>query len=106
MSVLVSPPPPPRLRRWAAACLDLIFPPACAHCGRYGYRICPRCAQLVEPVPQILAAMDDEDLDAAALADRLAGDFDLGERDAATALIAERLEELAELGLVDRIVGA
>ena len=51
MSVLVSPPPPPRLRRWATTCLDLLFPPACAHCGRYGYRICPRCAQLVEPVP-------------------------------------------------------
>lgn len=61
---------------------------------------------VVEPVPQILAAMDDEALDAAALADRLAGDFDLGERDAATALIAERLEELAALGLVDRISGA
>lgn len=54
MSVLLSPPQPPRLRRWAAACLDLLFPPACANCGRYGYRICPRCAQRVEPVPRTI----------------------------------------------------
>lgn len=51
MAVLVSPPLPRHLRRWAAACLDLLFPPACAACGRYGYRICPACAQKVEPVP-------------------------------------------------------
>jgi ComF family protein len=51
MSVLVPPPSPPLLRRWANACLDLLFPPACAACGRYGYPICPSCAQAVVPAP-------------------------------------------------------
>lgn len=51
MSVLVPPPPPPLLRRCADACLDLLFPHACAACGRYGHRICPACAQAVIPVP-------------------------------------------------------
>ena len=39
------------LRAWTAACLDLIFPPACAGCGRAGQRICPECAQRVAPAP-------------------------------------------------------
>jgi ComF family protein len=51
MSVLVPPPPPHFLRRCAEACLDLLFPHACAACGRYGHRICPACAQAVTPVP-------------------------------------------------------
>jgi ComF family protein len=42
------------LRRWATTCLDLIFPPACAACGRYGFRICPECAQQVQPVPSTI----------------------------------------------------
>jgi ComF family protein len=54
MSVLVTPPPPPLLRRWADACLDLIFPPACAACGKAGHRICPTCAQAVVPVPHTI----------------------------------------------------
>lgn len=54
MSALVSPPQPNLLRRWATSCLDLLFPPACAACGRYGFRICPDCAQLVEPVPELI----------------------------------------------------
>ena len=54
MPVLVSPTPPNRLRRWAAASRDLLFPPACAICGRYGDRICSQCAQQVEPVPTTL----------------------------------------------------
>lgn len=59
-----------------------------------------------EPVPQILAVMGNDALDAAALAARLTASFDLdGEGDAA-ALIAERLEELAVLGLVERIADA
>lgn len=51
MSILVSPPAPGRVRRWANTFLDLLFPPACAVCGRWGWRICPSCAQHVEPVP-------------------------------------------------------
>lgn len=54
MSVLVPPPPPPVLRRWADSILDLLFPHACAVCGRYGYRICPACAQTVVPVPDTI----------------------------------------------------
>lgn len=59
-----------------------------------------------EPVPQMLDVMGDDALDAAMLAARLASVFDLGEQDDAVALIAERLEELAELGLVERVCGA
>jgi ComF family protein len=51
MSVLVPPPPPSLLRRWFDTSVDLLFPPACAGCGRHGHRICPTCAQAVVPVP-------------------------------------------------------
>lgn len=54
MPVLVSPTPPSHLQRWAAAGLDLLFPPACAVCGAYGHRICPRCAQRVDPTPHTI----------------------------------------------------
>jgi ComF family protein len=40
-----------RVQTWSSFCVDLIFPPACAGCGRNGYRICPACAQAVEPAP-------------------------------------------------------
>lgn len=43
--------PGERLHGWLAACLDLVFPPTCAHCGRIGHLICPACAQLAEPTP-------------------------------------------------------
>ncbi len=59
-----------------------------------------------EPVPQMLEAMDEDAVDAATLAARLASRFDLGEQADATMLIAERLEELAGLGLVERIADA
>jgi PqqD family protein of HPr-rel-A system len=59
-----------------------------------------------EPVPQMLAAMGEDAIDAEILAERLADSFDLGERGSATALIAERLEELAALGLLERFSGA
>ena len=59
-----------------------------------------------EPVPQMIEAMGRDAVDAAALAARLAASFDLGGQDDAAALIAERLEELAELGLVERIANA
>lgn len=61
---------------------------------------------VTDPVPQMLAAMRDDALDAATLAARLAASFDLGKRADAVALIAARLEELADLGLVERIDGA
>jgi hypothetical protein len=59
-----------------------------------------------EPVPQMLSAMGADAVDAATLNQRLSADFDVGEGDAAIAVIAERLEELANLGLVERIASA
>lgn len=57
---------------------------------------------VAEPVPQILSAMDENALDAAAIAQRLADSFDL-EGDEAVAVIAARLDELAAVGLVERV---
>ena len=57
---------------------------------------------VAEPVPEILAAMGEDVLDAAAVARRLARTFDLDTGEA-VAIVAVRLEELAELGLVERI---
>lgn len=42
------------LRQWTALGIDLLFPPRCATCGRSGFRICPRCAQLVTPTPDTI----------------------------------------------------
>lgn len=57
---------------------------------------------VAEPVPQILSAMDENALDAAAIAQRLADSFDL-EGDEAVAVVAARLDELADVGLVERV---
>jgi len=43
-----------RVRTMLAAGVDLLFPPACATCGKGGNRICPSCAQLVTPVPDTI----------------------------------------------------
>ena len=59
-----------------------------------------------EPVPQILDMMAQDSLTAKDIAARLAAEFDLGSPDEAVAAITARLEELAELGLVDRIARA
>ncbi|MGC1470842.1 MAG: HPr-rel-A system PqqD family peptide chaperone [Sphingorhabdus sp.] len=59
-----------------------------------------------EPVPQMLEEMGRDAVDVSTLAERLAASFDLGGQDDAVALIAERLEELAGLGLVERISDA
>lgn len=58
---------------------------------------------VAEPVPEILAAMGDDVVDAATLVSRLAEQFDLGDVEDAQSVIAARLEELAELGLVERV---
>ena len=58
---------------------------------------------VAEPVPEILAAMADEPVTTAMLLARLFDQFDLGTDEDAEAVIAARLEELAELGLVHRI---
>lgn len=52
------------------------------------------------PVPQILEAMGGDICGAAAIAERLSVVFDLERTDDAALIIAERLGELAALGLV------
>ena len=58
---------------------------------------------VAEPVPQILAAMDHDAVDVATLVARLVTNFDLGDAGEAQEIIGVRLEELAELGLVERV---
>jgi PqqD family protein of HPr-rel-A system len=57
---------------------------------------------VAEPVPEILAAMGTDTVDANTIAKRLAHEFELDVREAATIIVA-RLEELAMLGLVEKI---
>jgi PqqD family protein of HPr-rel-A system len=57
---------------------------------------------VVEPVPEILAAMGEDVLDAATVAVRLAARFDFDAADA-EAIVASRLEEMAALGLVEHV---
>ncbi len=57
---------------------------------------------VVAPMPEILAAMGADTCDAATLAARLAAAFDLDEAGDAHAILAERLAELADMGLVAR----
>jgi PqqD family protein of HPr-rel-A system len=56
-----------------------------------------------QPVPEILAAMGDHSVDAHSLTRQLAMQFDLGSDDDVETVIAARLEELADLGLVARV---
>ncbi len=56
---------------------------------------------VAEPVPEILAVMGEDALTAVQVAGRLAGQFDLDSTDAAE-IVAARLNELAQLGLVER----
>ena len=55
---------------------------------------------VVAPLPEIMAALEAGPCDASALAERLAGVFDLDAEDDAIAILAERLRELATMGLV------
>lgn len=59
---------------------------------------------VAEPVPEILAVMGVDIVDAKTIAERLALDFDLDSTDA-EAIITARLEELASLGLVEKVSG-
>jgi ComF family protein len=34
--------------------LDLLFPPACIHCGRGGHWLCPECIAAIPPAPPML----------------------------------------------------
>ncbi len=57
---------------------------------------------VVSPMPEILEAMGAGDCDAATLATRLAASFDLDGADEVQPILAERLSELAAMGLVAR----
>ena len=61
---------------------------------------------VADPVPQILAAMDSGACDAALIAARLSAQYDLGDAVQARAVIAARLAELAQLGLVEQVDAA
>jgi PqqD family protein of HPr-rel-A system len=58
---------------------------------------------VADPVPQILAAMGDMPTDARLVAETLASEFDLGDANTAVDIIAARLYELEQLGLVERV---
>lgn len=55
---------------------------------------------VISPIPEMLAMMSEEACDAAALAARLAVAFDIESEGDARAIVAERLAELAAMGLV------
>ncbi|HWT43756.1 MAG TPA: HPr-rel-A system PqqD family peptide chaperone, partial [Sphingopyxis sp.] len=57
---------------------------------------------VVSPMPEILGAMGDHVCNAADLAGRLAAAFDLDAAEDARPVVAERLAELAAMGLVER----
>lgn len=57
---------------------------------------------VAEPVPEILAVMGADALDAAQVAARLASQFEFDVADA-EAIVAARLDESAALGLLERI---
>ncbi|MDR6835046.1 MULTISPECIES: HPr-rel-A system PqqD family peptide chaperone [unclassified Sphingopyxis] len=57
---------------------------------------------VVSPMPEILAAMGADDCDAATLAARLARSFDFDGAGEVLPILAERLAELAAMGLVAR----
>ena len=58
---------------------------------------------VADPVPQILDVMGDMPCDVALISARMAARYDLGDAQEANAIISARLEELAELGLVERL---
>lgn len=55
---------------------------------------------VIAPMPEILAAIGSEVCSANAVAERLAGDFDLDGEGDVVAIVADRLAELAAMGLV------
>jgi PqqD family protein of HPr-rel-A system len=57
---------------------------------------------VVAPMPEILDAMGSEACNAAGLAARLAATFDFDGADDVQPILAERLAELAAMGLVER----
>lgn len=60
---------------------------------------------VAEPVPEILAAMGSDVVDAKTVAERLAVEFEM-DADDAEDVVAARLEELSSLGLIEKVANA
>ena len=58
---------------------------------------------VLSPVPEILGAMNGDALTAREVLERLSAHYDLGPAQEALAVIAARLEEMAALGLAERL---
>ncbi|HWW56589.1 MAG TPA: HPr-rel-A system PqqD family peptide chaperone [Sphingopyxis sp.] len=58
---------------------------------------------VVSPMPEILGAMGGDACNAAMLSTRLAAVFDFDSEDDVQPILAERLGELAAMGLVERV---
>ncbi|MBB4641675.1 HPr-rel-A system PqqD family peptide chaperone [Rhizorhapis suberifaciens] len=58
---------------------------------------------VASPVPEILGAMKDDDLDPGELLERLSQLYEFGMHSDLPAVIHARLEELASLGLIERL---
>jgi PqqD family protein of HPr-rel-A system len=61
---------------------------------------------VAEPVPELLAVLTTQPISLAALLARLASDYDLEADDDACIVLAERLDELAALGLIRKVTDA
>lgn len=58
---------------------------------------------VLSPVPEILEAMNGDALTADEVLERLSAHYDLGSAEEALAVIEARLEEMAALGLAERL---
>jgi len=57
---------------------------------------------VAQPVPEILAVMGDQAMNAKDVAVKLSESFDLGVIEDAIEIVADRLQELADLGLIEQ----
>jgi len=85
----------------AASAADLAGPIALEDFALFYHRPSGATHLLVEPAPQILEVLRQGPADASVVAARLALHFGLESEDAIDAVLAERLRELAGLGLVE-----
>jgi PqqD family protein of HPr-rel-A system len=58
---------------------------------------------VAEPVAEILAVMGEDIVDVGLIAARLAAKFDLGDPREARLVIADRLSELEQIGLIEKV---
>lgn len=80
---------------------DLLFAPLDAMSAVY-HRPSGQTHLVGEPVPELLSVLDETPSDIDQVIARLAQKFELSAEDDAKQVIAARLDELAELGLIER----